>query len=82
MDDDDANSGSKSFRSTNLVVGGGVTWFTPYSDKVSINLEALYFAGDDKKKFKDDSISNETDEGDFARINGNATLKLGVNYSF
>ena len=82
MDDVSSNTGSKKIRSTDLIFGGGITWFTPSSDNFSVNLEALYYTGGDKKRFSEDSVSIDTDLGDFAQVRKAATLKLGVNYSF
>ena len=82
MDKIGNNTGSKKIRSTDFIFGGGITWFTPSSDNFSVNLEALYYTGGDKKRFSDDSVSSDTDLGDFAQVRKAATLKLGANYSF
>jgi opacity protein-like surface antigen len=74
--------GSKSFRSTDLVVGAGITWFTPYSDKASVNLETLYYTGGKKEKFSEDQLSSDTDLGDYAEVKKSALVKIGLNYSF
>jgi len=79
---DDAEVGSKSFRSTDLVVGAGITWFTPYSDKVSVNLETLYYTGGKKEKFSENQLSSDTDTGDYAQVKKSALVKIGLNYSF
>ena len=74
--------GSKSFRSTDFVVGAGITWFTPYSDKVSVNLETLYYTGGKKENFSVDQLHNDTDTGDYAQVKKSALVKIGLNYSF
>ena len=79
---DDPEVGSKSFRSNDLVVGAGITWFTPYSDKVSVNLETLYYTGGKKEKFSEDQLSSDTDRGDYAQVKKSALVKIGLNYSF
>jgi opacity protein-like surface antigen len=78
----DAEVGSKSFRSTDFVVGAGITWFTPYSDKVSVNVEALYYTGGKKEKFSQNQLSDDTDVGDYAEVKKSALVKIGLNYSF
>lgn len=74
--------GSKSFRSTDLVVGAGITWFTPYSDKASVNIETLYYTGGKKENFSEDQLSSDTDRGDYAQVKKSALVKIGLNYSF
>ena len=81
-DNADTTSGSKSFSNNMAVIGAGVNWFTSYSDNLSFQLELLHYYGGGREQFREDELTNDMDNGDFARIRQNTALNFGINYHF
>jgi opacity protein-like surface antigen len=79
---DSDESASDKFRKINLLVGAGVEWFTPYSDKVSFKLEGLYFPTRIRENYDEDEYTSSMDEVDYAQVNDSTLIRFGLNYSF
>ncbi len=80
--DDNGSSGTKSLNGARMILGGGINYFTPYSDNWSLSLEALYYPSGPKTSVDENELSTDTDSGDFGLINGMYMIKAGINYSF
>lgn len=70
--------GSVDFNDFGLVVGGGAEF--ALSESWSLKAEALYFMFNDKKDT--DSLTNDSDPGDFAELDDAWLARVGVNFHF
>ena len=80
--DDPTDTGQAKMGFTNLILGAGAEWYTPYSDNFSVHLEGLYFPSREKTVLERSELDFNSDEGDYGQVNHTYLLRLGINYSF
>jgi len=79
---DPTDTGQAKMGFTNLILGAGTEWYTPYSDNFSVHLEGLYFPSREKTVLEQSELDFNSDEGDYGQVNHTYLLRLGINYSF
>jgi outer membrane immunogenic protein len=76
--DNNGDKGSLDFNDIGLVVGGGAEY--AINESWSIKAEALYFVFDDKRDGS--TLTNDSEVGDFAKLEDAWMARVGVNFHF
>lgn len=77
LDNSSSDQGSVWLSGTGFVIGGGIEHAV--SDRISVKVEGLYHAFNRRKDTN--SLTSDSDAGDFAELKDIAVARLGVNYS-
>ena len=80
--DRDHSIKSKNLKANATSLGLGVSWFIPKIEKVAFFVEANISKIHSEYKFSENEMSNDTDVGDYSKIDKSAKIKFGFNYMF
>jgi opacity protein-like surface antigen len=73
---------SKNLKANATSLGLGVSWFIPKIEKVAFFAEANISKIHSEYKFSQQEMSQDTDVGDYSKIDKSAKFKFGFNYMF
>lgn len=73
---------SKNLKANATSLGLGVSWFIPKIEKVAFFAEANISKIHSEYRFSENEMSQDTDVGDYSKIDKSAKIKFGFNYMF